>query len=267
MVALIAFAAAAQATEAEEVRIASPLATKGPFTARLLRPPGPGPFPAVVALHGCGGLLDARGKVRKRDADWADRLVGAGHAVLLPDSFTARGYREICTVRERGIRPRDRAGDVAAAVAWLAGKPFVDAARIALVGWSNGGSTVLWAVRAGFMADGPQPRIAIAFYPGCRGLTRRADWQPRLPLTVLIGSADDWTPPEPCRQLAQRTGFRLVEYPGAYHGFDAPGSRVRVRKGLATAKGGEAHVGTDPAARAAAIEEVMGLLARALAAK
>ncbi len=56
----------------------------------------------------------------------------------------------------------------------------------------------------------------------------------------------------------------LVIYPGAYHGFDAPNSKVRLRKGLGAVKSGEAHVGTDPTARAAAIREVMATLAAAL---
>ena len=67
-----------------------------------------------------------------------------------------------------------------------------------------------------------------------------------MPLTVLIGAADDWTQAGPCRELAERTGFKFIEYPGAYHGFDAPNSKVRVRKGLGAVKSGEAHVGTDP---------------------
>ena len=85
---------------------------------------------------------------------------------------------------------------------------------------------------------------------------------PSIPLTLLIGGADDWTRPGPCRELARRTGFRFVEYVGAYHGFDAPESRVRVRRGLGAVKGGQAHVGTDAAARAAAIKEVMDTFAR-----
>jgi dienelactone hydrolase len=244
--------------------ISSPLASKGPFTAQLFRPDGAGPFAAVVALHGCGGLINKDDDIAKRETDWARRLVRAGYAVLLPDSFTARGFRQICTVHDRTIFPKDRADDVAAAAEWLGQQTFIDSSRLALMGWSHGAMTVLWAVRPDFMAGTPQFKTAIAFYPGCREIAKLADWSPRLPLTILIGAADDWTQPGPCRELAQRTGFTFIEYPGAYHGFDAPNSKVRVRKGLGAVKSGEAHVGTDPEARAAAINEVMGNLAAAL---
>ena len=42
----------------------------------------------------------------------------------------------------------------------------------------------------------------------------------------------------------------------AYHGFDTPESPVKVRKGIGSLKKGEAHVGTNEAAREAAIAEV-----------
>src|SRR5215471_10730792 len=258
------FSTLAHAWEAEEVAISSPLASKGPFTAQLLRPQGVGPFTTIVALHGCGGLFNKQDDLAKRETDWANRLVGAGYVVLFPDSFTERGLRQICTMHERTIFPKDRADDVAAAVEWLVKQSFVDAKRLGLIGWSHGAMTALWAVRSGFMEDAPQFKTAIAFYPGCREIARLADWRPRVALTVLIGGADDWTQPGPCRELAERSGFKFIEYAGAYHGFDAPDSKVRVRKGLGAVKGGEAHVGTDRAARAAAIKEVMGILSAAL---
>jgi dienelactone hydrolase len=253
----------ARAAEPETVTIASPAASKGPFTARLLRPAGPGPFPAIVALHGCGGLLSSRGRLRSREADWADRFLAAGYAVLFPDSFTARGLHEICTGGERSIFPRDRADDALAAGEWLARQPYIDRRRLALMGWSHGAMAVLWALRPGFLGTPPLFKTAIAFYPGCRQIDRLEDWRPSVPLTLLIGSADDWTRPGPCRALARRTGFRLIEYANAYHGFDAPNARVRVREGLGRPKGGKAHVGTDQSARAAAIEEVMATLRQA----
>lgn len=254
----------ALAGDPELVTISSSLASKGPFTAHLFRPQGPGPFPAVVALHGCSGYLTGSGKIRSREADWAARLVAAGYVVLLPDSFTARGYREICTVKNRAIFPKDRADDAAAAAEWLGRQTLIDKRRLALMGWSHGAMTVLWTVRPGFLASPPQFRTAIAFYPGCREIAGLSHWQPSIPLTILMGAADDWTRPGPCRDLAHRTGFSFVEYPGAYHDFDAPHTPVHVREGLGAVKGGKAHVGTDPAARAAAIEEVMKIYGEAL---
>jgi dienelactone hydrolase len=132
------------------------------------------------------------------------------------------------------------------------------------MGWSHGAMSVLWALRPGFLDATPRFKTAIAFYPGCRQIADLDGWRPRVPLTVLIGASDDWTQPGPCRELAERTGFKFIEYPGAYHGFDAPNSKVRVRKGLGAVKSGEAHVGGDPTARAAAIKEVMATLAAAL---
>jgi dienelactone hydrolase len=261
---VVAAATRAHALVPETVTITSGLASKGPFTAQLVRPSGAGPFPAIVAMHGCGGLLSNKGQLRNREMDWAERLVAAGYAVLFPDSFTARGVREICTASSRSIFPKDRADDVAAAGEWLGSQPFVDKSRLGLMGWSHGAMAVLWALRPGFLDAPPRFKTAVAFYPGCRQIDRLDDWRPSIPLTLLIGGADDWTRPGPCRQLARRTGFRFIEYVGAYHGFDAPESRVRVRRGLGAVKGGQAHVGTDAAARAAAIEEVMKVFRAAL---
>lgn len=88
-----------------------------------------------------------------------------------------------------------------------------------------------------------------------------------VPERVLIGGADDWTPPAPCAALAARAGehgwpLETTVYPGAHHGFDAPSGRVRLRvdvpNGVAPGKG--VHVGPDPAARADANRRVDAFL-------
>jgi dienelactone hydrolase len=48
------------------------------LTGFLFRPTGAGPFPAIVALHGCSGPGAASRELSKRHADWAERLVRAG---------------------------------------------------------------------------------------------------------------------------------------------------------------------------------------------
>lgn len=120
--------------------------------AYLRKPASNQAVPAVVALHGCGGLFRRDGRLAARDADWAERLAELGYAVMFPDSFNPRGFREICTSTGdvRPIRPRHRVADAIAATSWLARQPFIDGNRIALIGWSNGGTTVLMA------ADKPQ---------------------------------------------------------------------------------------------------------------
>src|SRR5262245_17353733 len=87
------------------------------LTGVLYHPEGSGPFPAVVALHGCGGVNGRSGSLSARHADWADRLVAAGFIVLFPDSFGSRGATgQQCTTRDRVTRPsRERVGDANAA--------------------------------------------------------------------------------------------------------------------------------------------------------
>ena len=70
----------------------------------LFRPEGAGPFPAVVALHGCESLISRAGKLRPHLADWGERLAAAGLAVIFPDSFGSRGLRTQCRVGERKVR-------------------------------------------------------------------------------------------------------------------------------------------------------------------
>src|SRR5262245_22823973 len=92
----------AGAAAAEDVEIPAGDVT---LKAVLFRPEGAGPFPAVVGLHGCGGLINRTGQLGARYRDWGERLVAAGFVVLYPDSFGPRGLASQCTVRERRAAP------------------------------------------------------------------------------------------------------------------------------------------------------------------
>lgn len=195
----------------------------------LTKPEGAGPFPAIVHLHGCSGL-PAAFKAGTDKGLWSERLAGWGYVVLAVDSFTTRGIAQACS---GGLAPR--VADATGALAWLSRQPFVDARRIAVIGFSQGAITALAAVGqhdfALFEHDGDQAfKAAIAFYPLCP-----ADGTMTVPTLILIGELDDWTRAAACTtMMADRTGagspVRLVVYPGAHHAFDVeslqPGREV-----------------------------------------
>ena len=133
---------------------------------------------------------------------------------------------------------------------------YVDARRLGLMGWSHGAMTVLWTVRKGFM-QGPQFKTAIGLYPGCREIAKLPDWHPGVPLTLLLGEADDWTAAgavQGAGQRARASGSSSIRMPTT--ASTRPNSPVQLRKGIGSLKKGEAHVGTNEAAREAAIAEV-----------
>jgi dienelactone hydrolase len=238
-----------------------PVSVPGPhdvaLDAALVLPSDAPKSPAIVALHGCGGPFP------ERDGQWAVLLAKAGHTVLLPDSFGSRGLGSQCGTTDRSVTPSGlRRLDAIDAAKWLASRPDTPAGGIVLLGWSNGGGTVLYTARTA--ADLPSGlfRRFIAFYPGCKSIAADSGWHPSAHVTIFQGEADDWTPAAPCHELASEhpKDVTLIAYPGAYHDFDAPNRPVVVRGNSATAVGGQAHVGTNEPAREDALSRVPALL-------
>ena len=121
---------------------------------------------------------------------------------------------------------RERVADIMASRQWLMQQPWVAHDRISLMGWANGASALLWAVRPQLSSRNAEPdfRSAIAFYPDCR-ISSGLGWSARVPTLLLIGAKDDVSSPPACRQMVDgargRSALaRIVVYPGAYHDFD-----------------------------------------------
>jgi dienelactone hydrolase len=272
-IAWLTLAAAAQAAPAASVSSSTQVEIpSGNITlrAQLFKPNGEGPFPTVIALHGCGGLAGRSEPVLPRYRDWAEQLVKSGSAVLLPDSYGSRSLGPQCRVKERRLTARrDRVADILAARQWLIQQPWARRDRISLMGWANGASALLWAVRPQLFWRNAEPdfRSAVAFYPDCR-LSAGLGWSARIPTLLLIGAKDDVSSPPACRQMVDgargRSALtRIVVYPEAYHDFDSANLPVHTVAGSADAAVPErGHVGTDPEARQDALKLVADWLAR-----
>lgn len=184
VLALLAFllsAATSQAAGLKKYRITSHAKDTQTINGYLLRPKGRGPFPAVVALHGCGGLWKRNSKVlTSRHADWGKRLQKAGYVVLFPDSFGSRGQNSLCKIKKRPVKHSHRVGDVRGAADWLATQPLVFSKRIALLGWSNGAMSLLWSLAPDEAPTKTEFITAIGFYPGCRTISRKTTWEQQM---------------------------------------------------------------------------------------
>jgi dienelactone hydrolase len=234
------------------------------LTAKLYRPDGSGARAAVVVMHGCSGL----GRTHRT---WGENFARWGYVALVLDSFGGRDVKEVCTGKQ-SVEARDRAWDATAAVSWLRHQSFVQPSRVALQGHSHGAAAVLFAALREARDSKPPPapafRAAIAFYPDCtlRGRTGKS-FEALVPVQILVGEKDDWTPADKCRDLLTRVGggpVGLTAYPGAYHSFDAVGSRPRYREEVRNRHkpGGccGAWVGFDEPAYRDALQRVEGFL-------
>ncbi len=237
--------------------------------AQLYKPEGDGPFPTVIALHGCGGLGGHSEPVLPRYRDWAEQLLKAGHAVLLPDSYGSRELGPQCRVKERHVLARrERVADITAARQWLSQQAWVAHDRVSLIGWANGASALLWAVRPQSSSRSAVPdfRSAIAFYPDCR-VSSGLGWSARVPTLLLIGAKDDISSPSACRAMIDgargRSALTRIEiYPGASHDFDRPDLPLHAIGGGDAAQPERGHIGTDAEARSDSQARVAEWLAR-----
>jgi len=188
-----------------------------------LRIPKPGTdrLPAVVLVHGSGGIGFNSGM-------WADELNKAGLATFVVDSFTGRGITQTVTDQSQ-FSSYAMMNDAFAALAVLARHPRIDPGKIAIMGFSKGAVPSIYAsmnrFQNAYAADGAGFAAYIGFYTPCNVALIDDEKVGTRPIRLYHGLADDWVPVGPCRDYVARlkkagADISLVEYPGAYHAFD-----------------------------------------------
>ena len=243
----------------------------------LFRPAGDGRHPAIVGLHGCSGMFNRRtGAILESLFAWAIELNRHGFTVLLVDGLGPRHRGEMCSIGgfDLGVY-RQRPKDAYGALWYLQAQPFVQGDRIAVIGWSRGGATVPNSIGVQSLGRPAQPpqgdfRAAVALYPGaCNDSRQPPGWTTTIPLLVLMGEEDVWTPAMPCQAflasaISRGSPIETKLYPGAYHAFDAPNLPRRELPDYRTRAGVIPVIATDSAAREDALARVPAFLARVL---
>ena len=183
---------------------------------------GAGKLPAVVLLHGSGG-------VGPGPEMWAKHFNEMGIASYVLDSFTGRGIVSTSTNqallgRLNMILDAYRAYDV------LADHSRIDPARVAVMGFSRGGQSALYSAMTRFQ-DMWNPRAKFAahipLYASCTTtFIGDTDVSP-VPIRQYHGLADDYVTIGPCRPYFERLraakrDAELIEMPDAHHAYDNP---------------------------------------------
>jgi dienelactone hydrolase len=211
------------------VEIESPLASSQPLQGYLRQGGNAGRSPAVVLLHSCNGdwgQLDQR---------WGKRIASWGYVTLTVDSFGPRGLKSC-----GNGPPHDLILDAYRALGFLTRHPLVDPARVAVLGFAEGGAVALTSVEHGFLekASPKKFRAAVVFYPPCSSFKGNMT----VPTLILIGERDDVAPAEECRKMVdgrdalgisrqedRGVPVKLIVYPGAHHAFDVPNSTTQIK--------------------------------------
>jgi dienelactone hydrolase len=223
-----------------------------PATLRL--PEGEGRFPAVVILHGSGGV-DGRGE------QYARAFAAVGIASLEVDMWAARGISNRDGIARRPSHIHAMP-DAYGALRFLASHPRIIADRIGAMGMSFGAnlSVSVASDRVGkqYANHGPDFQAVMPLYPACWGFEpgeRRARLVdrgfPRIPLLLMIGDRDDYDADggNSCRNLTligtpaarQRASFHV--FPGATHGWERLRGSVRYQDpAAARGRGGWVYV-------------------------
>jgi carboxymethylenebutenolidase len=215
-------------------------------------------MPAVVLMHGRAGAYSILAKGRydastltQRHQMWSLLWSAQGFIALMVDGFGPRGYPAGFPRGSYGDRPNDinevtvRPLDAYGALAWLRKRPDVLGDRIALQGWSNGGSATLATMAAGVATTPASVKgftAAIAYYPAC-GLKGQFEdgYRPYAPVRVFHGTEDEEVSYELCQKLVEKSRAQgagdidIKVYAGATHDFDDPGRKRQSVKANARA--------------------------------
>jgi dienelactone hydrolase len=192
-------------------------------------------LPAVVVIHGSGGLQDGVG------TRYVEALNQAGIATLELDLFPRAG---------RPATPRFNFPHTYGSLIYLAKHPRIDPARIGVMGFSWGGVLSLISATEELTRayTGGAYRFAahLPVYPVCwpqsailqgknRGLNASVyQAMTGSPVHILAGAIDDFDDdPDACPKFIQalpasvRSYVTVTVYPDVGHGFDVPKSEER----------------------------------------
>lgn len=204
--------------------------------ARLFMPAGgASKLPAMVIMHGIGGLYTRDGSKRAY-WDYAELLAANGIASLVIDTHGARGVGASGMLANTDVSVYTFVADAFLAADMLRTHGRIDPARIGLMGFSKGGMTTLLATDKRFVntfsATASPFALHIPVYPGCQNFPERLQ-ATGAPVHMLLGEKDNYTGTSSCFEVeaklkASGVPVQVTLYKGAIHSWDESFRPMRI---------------------------------------
>ncbi len=180
------------------------------ITVQQFLPVAAGKYPAIIALHGSGGIRES----------WSEQpsklMAGQGYSVFVIHYFerTGTSWADQETTHRHFPDWMRTVGD---AITFASGNPSVDANRVGLLGFSLGGYLALSVASVD-----PRVKAVVEFFGGMPEELQGFNRMP--PVLILHGEEDRVVPVTEAtrlQQLLERAGtpYEMKLYPGAGHGF------------------------------------------------
>ena len=214
------------------------------FNARIkgtLRfPSDEGAYPAIVVLHGCGGVIGY-------EETHVSHFRNNGYATFVLNSFSARN-RNVCHDQNgMGQARYYRVWDADHALQELAKHPRIDAKNISVLGYSNGGHTAMSAAGGHPVFSDKHLDKSVTFASAISLYSWCGDYPLELntPWLFLGGAKDTAVAPDFCMAWYQngmwegQADYQAHVYPNGNHGFIRAGENKEwMFKGKTVSLGG-----------------------------
>jgi dienelactone hydrolase len=162
--------------------------------------------PTVIIAHGCSGS-----SVPSYQA-WQTQVLNWGYNGVMLDSFLPRGHKICADVHPNYVSTESRAHDLKNLAEWIRKQPW-HAGKIAVIGFSHGGGTVL---NFASNKDTSGIDVGVAYYPMCTGIGLDFT-KPKIPVQVHLAKKDTTTPVWFCGAMKN---YDMHMYANARHAFD-----------------------------------------------
>jgi dienelactone hydrolase len=177
-------------------------------------------YPLIIGVAGSEGW-------KNHHYDYMKMYQDLGYATFELNSFQSRNIKSTVG-KQNQVTVAAMVFDAYKALETLSKHKSIDKDKVSITGWSLGGGVTLfsaWNPIIKTLGESVKFASHLAFYPPCFFDFEDMNFS-EVPIHILIGELDDWTPAKPCDDFVgklAKSNINITVYESSHHGFDREG--------------------------------------------